>query len=98
MTSFERAKMIWEALCVAFGGASQIDNVTVIKAVYGQVNNNNLFQGEVENVLGHIAALDGEHFEFRPEEVSENTKRLIREFYEYCQFEADRLATEATEF
>lgn len=95
MTTHERAKLIWESLATAMGGYSQITNLAVIQAVYGQMNNNWLPISEVAEVLGYIANLDTETFNLTSEEEAKNKAKLVEEFTEYCQYE--RLTQEAAQ-
>jgi hypothetical protein len=98
MTTLEYAQLIWNNLCIAFGGASQLDTDIIAKAIWGQMTNNNLHAEDMDKVVGHIAGLHADHWNLYSDEEARYAKELLDNLEAICEYQANKLAAEAAAY
>ena len=88
---------IFNALCLAFGGASQLSTNIIAQAIFGQNCNGNILAEEVDEALHHMAGLWADRWELDSQEEHVFYVCLKTQFDEVSFIECARLAAEASE-
>jgi len=97
MVSINFIQTIFNSLCMAFGGASQISTNIFAQAIWGQHCNGNILLEEVDEALHHIAGLYADRWEMDDVEEHRYYVCLKTQFDEVSFIECARIAQQASE-